>query len=62
MLAFAIKEDKVKAVFKTSNQAHLDENMYNVFKPINNELSEDIDKIFSKTTKKKRLETMLNAM
>ena len=58
MLAFTIKEDKVIAVFKTSNQAHLDENMYNVFKPINNELSENIDKIFSRTTKKKRLETI----
>lgn len=58
MLAFAIKEDKVMAIFKTSNQAHLDENMYNVFKPINNELSENIDKIFSRTTKKKRLETI----
>ena len=58
MLAFVIKEDKVMAIFKTSNQAHLDENMYNVFKPINNELSENIDKIFSRTTKKKRLETI----
>ena len=58
MLAFTIREDKVMAIFKTASINHLDENMYNVFKPIDNELYEKINKIFSKTVKKKRLETI----
>lgn len=58
MLAFAIREDKAMAIFKTSSTAHLNENMYNVFKPIDEKLYADINNIFPKTKVKKRLETI----
>ena len=58
MLAFAMREDKVMAIFKTSSREHLDENMRNVFKPVDDHLYDEINQVFPKTNKKKRLETI----